>query len=92
MSTRSQNIKYKYQENPERVCEKLVTPVLVHIVDLSEQNVMIAGTSITNSPRVENSVLESLRASLKKEITSEIKGLVMEFQRGVLKLLKPRTG
>ena len=43
------------------------------------------------SPRIENSFLESLRASLKDEITSEIKTLLAESQREMLKLLKPET-
>ena len=42
--------------------------------------------------RDENSTLESLRASLKEEISSEIKSLLLESQRELLKLLKPKTG
>ena len=40
---------------------------------------------------MENSALESLRASIKKEITSKIKGLLIQSQKEVLKLLKPET-
>ena len=43
-------------------------------------------------PRIENRVLESLRTSLKEEITSEMKGLLIESQKELLKLLKPKTG
>ena len=41
--------------------------------------------------RIVNSVLESLRASVNEEITSEIKNLLIESQREMLKLLKPKT-
>ena len=51
----------------------------------------VAGPSRPKSPRVENSFLESLRASLKEEKTSEIKNLLIESQREMLKLLKPET-
>ena len=37
------------------------------------------------------SELEKLKASLKKKITSEIKGLLAEFLKQLLKLLKPRN-
>ena len=53
---------------------------------------MVAGPFKIKSPRIENSVLESLRASLKKEIPSEIKDLLLESQRELLKLPKPKTG
>ena len=33
-----------------------------------------------------------MRASLKEEVTSEIKSLLVESQREMLKLLKPKTG
>ena len=51
----------------------------------------MSGPSRPKSPRIENSLLESLRASLKDEITSEIKTLLAESQREMLKLLKPET-
>ena len=57
-----------------------VSPVLVQNVNLGDQDVMIAVASTAKSPRVENGDLEKLRASLKEEITSEIKGLVIESQ------------
>ena len=43
------------------------------------------------TPRTESSFLESLRASLKEEITSEIKNLLVESQKEMLRLLKPET-
>ena len=51
----------------------------------------MAGPSRPNSPRIENSLKERLRASLKEEITSEIKNLLIESQKEMLKLLKPET-
>ena len=39
-----------------------------------------------------NNFLEGLRASLKEEKTSEIKNLLIESQKEMLKLLKPKTG
>ena len=50
-----------------------------------------AGPSRPKSPRIENSLLENLRASLKEEITSEIKNLLIESQKEMLELLKPKT-
>ena len=58
---------------------------------LLDQDVDVAGPSKPKSPSVENSFLESLRASLKEEITSEIKNLLVESQKVMLKLLKPET-
>ena len=57
-----------------------------------DQDAINAGPSRPKSPRIERSFLESLRASLKEEITSEIKSLLVESQREVLKLLRPKTG
>ena len=42
-------------------------------------------------PRVENSSLEGLRASLKEEITSEVQNLFAESQRELLQMLKTKT-
>ena len=53
---------------------------------------MFAGPSRAKSARVENSFLESLRATLKEEITLEIKGLLIESQKEQLKLLKSKAG
>ena len=41
--------------------------------------------------RVESSVLESLKTSLKDEITSELKSLLADSQKETLKLLKAKT-
>ena len=56
-----------------------------------DQEVSVAGPSKPKSPRIEGSFLESLRASPKEEITSEIKNLLVESQREMLRLLKPET-
>ena len=56
------------------------------------QDAVVAGPSKPKFPRIESSFLESLRASLKEEITSEIKNLLVESQKEMLKLLKPKTG
>ena len=56
-----------------------------------DQELSVAGPSKPKSPRIEGSVLENLRASLKEEITSEITNLLVESQREKLRLLKPET-
>ena len=50
------------------------------------------GSFKTKSSQDRNSLLVSLRASLKDEITSEIKSILIESQKKMLKLLKPKTG
>ena len=90
-TTRSQKRKNVQQENSENVSEGFVSPVLVENSCPLDQDVDTAGPSKPKSPRVENSFLESLRASLKEDITSEIKNLRVESQKEMLKLLKPET-
>ena len=90
-TTRSQKRKNIQQENNENVSEGFVSPVIIGNSCSSEQDVGVAGPSNPKSPRVENSFLESLRVSLKEEITSEIKNLLIESQKEMLKLLKPNT-
>ena len=63
------------QESTENVIEIIVSPVSGGGVASSEQDVLVAGPSKAKSPRIDGSLLEDLRASLKEEITSEIKGL-----------------
>ena len=55
-----------------------------------DEEVSVKGPSKTNSPRLEGSFLESFRASLKEEITSEIENLLVESQRE-MPSLKPET-
>ena len=75
----------------EYLSEGFVSPIVGSNPCSSNQDVEVAGPSRPKSPRVENSLLESLRTSLKGEITSEIKNLLIESQKEMLKLLKPET-
>ena len=54
-------------------------------------DVLVAGPSKSKSPGIEGSFLESLRDSLDEEITSEIKILLVESQKEMLKLLNTET-
>ena len=90
-TTRSQKRKNIQQENSENVSDGFVSPVVVENPCFSEQDVNSAGPSKPKSPRIENSLLENLRASLKEEITSEIKNLLVESQKEMMKLLRPET-
>ena len=91
-TTRSQKRKNTQQENSENVSDGFVSPVVVvGNPCFSEQDANTAGPSKPKSPRIEKSLLESLRVSLKEEITSEIKNLLIESQKEVMKLLKPET-
>ena len=90
-TTRSHKRKNIQQENSENVSEGFVSPVIVGNPCPLEEDVDVAGPLRPKSPRVENSILESLRVSLKEEITSEIKNLLIESQKEMLKLLKPET-
>ena len=91
-TTRSQKRRNNQQESTESVSEGLVSPIILENVGHSEQDASIAGPSNAKSPRVENSLLESLRASLKVEITSEIKNLLVKSQKEMVRLLKLKTG
>ena len=75
-TTRSQKRKNNQQESTESVSEGLVSPIVVENLCFSDQGVSIAGPPRPKAPRIENSFLENLRASLKEEITSEIKSLL----------------
>ena len=90
-TTRSQKRKNDQQSTGENVSESLISPIVVGNLCSSNQDDEVAGPSRPKSPRIENSLLESLRASLKEEITSEIKTLLIESQKEMLKLLKPET-
>ena len=90
-TTRSQKRKNTQQENSENVSEGFVSPVVAETPCFSEQDASTSGPSKPKSPRIENSLLESLRSSLKEEITSEIKNLLIESQREMMKLLRPET-
>ena len=90
-TTRSQKRRNNQQEAIESVSEGFVSPVVVENSCPLNQDVSMAGPSKPKSPRIEGSHLERLRASLKEEITSEIKNLLVESQRKLLRLLKPET-
>ena len=90
-TTRSQKRRNDQQNSGENVSEGLISPIVAENPCSLNQDDEVAGPSRPKSPRVENSLLESLRISLKEEITSEIKNLLAESQREMLKLLKPET-
>ena len=90
-TTRSQKRKNDQQSTDENVSEGLISPIVVRDPCPLNQDDEVAGPSRPKSPRIENSFLESLRTSLKEEITSEIKNLLIESQKEMLKLLKPET-
>ena len=90
-TTRSQKRRNDQQSTNENVSEGLISPIVVRNPCPLNQDDGAAGPSNSKSPRIENGLLESLRASLKEEITSEIKNLLVESQKEMLKLLKPET-
>ena len=90
-TTRSQKRKNYQQESTKSVSERFASPKIVNNSCPLDQDVSVAGPSKPKSPRIENNLLESLRASLKEEITSEIKNFLMESQREMLNILKPET-
>ena len=90
-TTRSQKRRNDQQEGDRNVSEGFVSPVVMENPCSSNQDVEVAGPSRPKSPRIENSLLKNLRASLKGEITSEIKNLLIESQKEMLEFLKPKT-
>ena len=90
-TTRSQKRRNNQQQSTESVSEGFVSSIVVDNSSPLEQDVGVRGPSRPKSPRIENSLLESLRASLKEEITSEIKNLLIKSQKEMLKLLTPET-
>ena len=90
-TTRSQKRKNNQQESTESVSEGFVSPIIANNSCPVDQDVSVAGPSRPKSPRIENSFLESMRASLKDEITSELKNLLVNLQKELLNLLKPET-
>ena len=90
MSTRSQGRRNIQQEGSEIISETASSPILVENVESRNQDVLIAGPSSAKFPRKENGVLERLRAFLKEAITSEIRSLLAESQKELLKPLKSK--
>ena len=89
-TTRGQKRRNNQQEINESVSEGFVSPIVVETSRLPNQDISVAGPS-KKSRRIEGSFLESFIASLKEEFTSDIKNLLIESQKEVLKLLKPET-
>ena len=81
----------KTQESRKNVSGSLESPILVENEGPVCQDVW-QSPSPAKWPRVENSSLESLRASSKEEFTSEISSLLNEPHKELLKMLKPKTG
>ena len=90
-TTRSQKRKNAQRDVDDNESEGFDSPINMKNSPPLDQNVELAGPSRSESPRVENSLLESIRSSLKEEITSEIKTLLLESQKEMLKLLRPET-
>ena len=90
-TTRSQKRRNNLQESSENVSEGLISLVVIENSEFLDQDVLTTEHSSAKSPRIKNSVLESLRASLREEITSEIKALLIDYQK-MMMLLKPKTG
>ena len=90
-TTRSQKRRNDQQGSDRNVSEGFVSPIVTENPCSPKQDVGIAGPSRSKLPRIENSLLESLRTSLKEETTSEIKNLLIESQKEMLELLKPKT-
>ena len=90
-TTRSEKRKNAQREADDNVSEGFVSPINMENSHLLDQNVELAGPSRPKSPRVEDSLLESIRSSLKEEITCEIRTLLLESQKEMLKLLRPET-
>ena len=90
-TTRSQKRRNDQQKGDRNVSEGFVSPIVMKTPCSSNQDVEVAGPSRPKSPRIENSLLENLRASLKEEITSEIKNFLIESQKEMLELLKPKA-
>ena len=70
--------------------ESLVYPIPVENVGLGDQDVMLAEPFSAKSQRVERIELENLKASLKEERTSEIKGLLVQSQKELLSKENPK--
>ena len=91
-TTRSQKRRNDQQGSDRNVSEGFVSPIVMENPCSSDLGVEVAGPFRPKSRRIENSLLESLRTSLNEEITSEIKNLLIESQKEMLELLKPKTG
>ena len=89
--TRSQKRKNDQQESSNNLSEGLFSQGLSEYDIHADQGVQTASPSNPKSPRIENSILEIIRISLKNEIISEIKILLAESQKEMLSLLNSRA-
>ena len=80
-TTRSQKRRNNQQEINESVSEGFVSPIVMKNSCPLDQDVSVEEPSKPKSPKIAGSSLESLRASLKEENTSEIKNLLIESQK-----------
>ena len=80
-TTRSQKKRNNQQESANNVSEGLVSPISLENVQQLVQDACVAGPPSAKSPRVEDSLVECLRVSLKEVITSEINSLIIESQK-----------
>ena len=76
-TTRSQKRRNNQQDVIESVSEGFISPVVMENSCPPDQDVDLAAPR-PKSPEIEGSLLESLRASLKEEITSDIENLLVE--------------
>ena len=90
-TTRNQRSTNNQQENYESASEYLVSPIVTENNHFVDHDVRSPGPSRSKSPRVESSALESLRTSLKDEITSELKSLSADSQKEILRLFEAKT-
>ena len=74
------------------VSEALISRVVGGNSEFLDKDAPTTGPSSANAARIENKVLESLRASLREEIGSENKDLLIDPQKEMMKLLEPATG
>ena len=90
-TTRSQKSKNNQQESSGSVSEYLVSPSVTENNHSFDQDVSFPGPSRAKSPRVESSILETLRTTLKDEITSELENFLADSQKEISRLLKAKT-
>ena len=69
----------------------MISPGLVGNEIQADQDILVSGPSCAKFPRTGSSVLGNSRASLEGEIPTEIKSLLVESQKELLRLLKPKT-
>ena len=71
-TTRSQKRRDNQQESTEKVSEGLVLPIVVENPCSLNRDISVAGPSKSKSPRIRNSLLESLRGKTGENIRENI--------------------